>query len=239
MSLTRAERDVELWRAWRADPSPLTTEPLLDSIEPIIETSVRSVFGRGLTGGRMRIPRVVVKGMANNIALKQLETNYHPDKSQINTYLTNYLSRKLAPELNKYQNIVRIPHGKAKDIKPIQMAATELEERLQRHPSDLEIADHLKLPEHHVQAVRHQASQRDYIASKAELETGLSQTPFQRALRQTYIDLPSQDRALFDLWVKQNKKPDELMNMMSMNRRQLAASQTRIRSQLSENLTFL
>jgi DNA-directed RNA polymerase specialized sigma subunit len=238
MTLSRAERDLELWRAWRSDPGPHTTEPLLDAIEPIVESTVRSVYGRGLTGGRMRVPRVVVKGMANNIALKQLETNYSPEKSQINTYLTNWLGRKLAPELNTYQNIVRIPHGKAEDIKPIQRATNELEEKLQRTPSDQDIADYMKLPEKHIQAVRHQASQKDYIASKAELETGLSQTPFQRALRQTYIDLPSQDRALFDLWVKQNKKPDELMNLLNVNRRQLTDSQSRIRSHLSENLAF-
>lgn len=233
----RAQRDITLWKEWKRNPGPETVAPLLSSIEPVVRSSISSATRGGVAGGQSRVPNVAIRGMATNMALHHLWNNYDDTKgSQINTYLTNYLRLKLHPEVNKYQNIVRIPHGKSDYIGKIKEADIELQEELgKRYVSDMDIAERVQLPVHHVEAIRKQTAQRDYLASKAEAEAAVEQTPFQRAMRQTYVELPQQDRAVFDLWVKQGKPNSEITGMLNMSRRQLTDAQQRIGDQLREN----
>jgi len=236
----RAQQDIQLWKEWKQQPGPQTVGPLLTKLEPVINNAISGSLRGGVAGGQARVPKVVVKGMATNMALHHLWNNYDGRSSQINTYLTNYLRLKLAPEVNKYQNIVRIPHGKSDHIGKIKEADIELQEEQGRdYVSDADIADRVGLPVHHVESIRKQTAQKDYLASKAEAEAAVEQTPFQRAMRQTYIELPQQDRAVFDLWLKQSKPAKDISNMLNMSRRQLLDSQRRIGENLRDNHAYM
>lgn len=234
-----AQKDIEAWQRWKRHPGPETVGPLLDRIDPILNNALSGSL-RGITGGRARVPQVAVKGMAVNEALYQLWNNYDPSGSQINTYLTNYIYRKMGSQVNVYQNLVRIPHGKSEKVKPVLRAERDLqEEQGKDYVSDADIADRIKIPVHHVEAIRNQAGQSDYLASKAEMESADEESPFQRALSQTYVELPQQDRAVFDLWIKQNKPAKDVRNLLGMSRRQLSDVQKRIREHVQSNHAYM
>lgn len=231
--------DLALWKAWKADPSPLTVIPLVDAIKPIL-LPITSKWGKGIAGGRARIPEVVVFGKARNIALDLLKNTYKEEGgAPINFYLNDYVPKKLGEELNKYQNIVRIPKGKSEHVGPIKRAEEDLAARYGRPPDSQEIADMLGLSRDKVEAIREQASQKDYLASQAEQESAVDDDLYQRAKRQTFVELPQQDRAVFDLWINKRKKPDQIMSLLDMSRRQWSSSKTRITDQMQANMVSL
>jgi DNA-directed RNA polymerase specialized sigma subunit len=233
----RAQLDLETWRRWKEDPGPETVGPLLERLQPIVRSAIGGIRGAGGGQASMRLPPVVIEGMATNMSLDWLARNYDPAKgSQINTYLTDHLKQKMYDRLNVYQNVVRIPHGKAEYIGKIKETAADLEEELRRPPNDEEIAARLGLSPAHIAEIRGQAAEKDWLASAAPMESAAQgPSPMQRAMRQTYIELSPQDRAVYDLWIKQNNTNQNIMQMMNMSRRELERVQKRIQQNFAEN----
>jgi len=233
------ERDLALWRAWKANPGPQTVGPLAQAMESIL-VPITSKWGKGIAGGRARIPPVVVHGKARNIALDLLKNNYREEAgAPINYYLNEWVPRKLGEDLNRYQNIVRIPKGKAEHVRPVKEAEEDLTARYGRPANSQEVADMLGLSKDKVEAIREQSSQKDYLASKAEAESAVDEDLYQRAKRQTFVELPQQDRSVFDLWINKRRKPDQIMSLLDMSRRQWSASKGRIIGQMQANMVSL
>jgi DNA-directed RNA polymerase specialized sigma subunit len=175
-----------------------------------------------------------VKGIAQHEALLRLK-NYDESKGQVNTYLQNFLRLKLAPRLNKYQNIVRIPEAKAINLKPLKAAKLHLEEEFNRPPSASELSAAMGLSIGKIRELEGHLSEKDYISSISGGSTAIKASPVERAFDQTYIELPRQDQALVDLRMD-GKTNAEIGRLLNLSDSQVNSSMRRVRSHLQRNM---
>lgn len=100
---SRKDLDVQLWQAWKQDSGPHTLMPLMKQINPIVNNEVNRWKRSG-------IDPVLLEMEAKNLAFKSFKT-FNPNKSQLNTHVTNNLKRLSRYTINN-QNTVRTPEDK-------------------------------------------------------------------------------------------------------------------------------
>lgn len=131
------DRDLELWREWKANPCNTTLKPLMKSLKPLIESNVNKLHGN--------LPRSAVKAQMIKLTINALP-NYDPEKAQLNTYLNNTAGNKLHRYVYTYQNMGSIPEPRAIQIGTFKRIQSNLENDLGRPPTYEEIGDQMHLP---------------------------------------------------------------------------------------------
>lgn len=131
------QKEVELWKAWKANPGNDTLKPLLTSLNPIIETHVNKMTGN--------LPRSAIKAQMIKLTIDNLP-NYDPDKSQLNTFIYNTAGQKLHRYVYNHQNMGTIPEPRIIQIGKFNRIKDNLENELGRAPTYNEIADEMKVP---------------------------------------------------------------------------------------------
>lgn len=128
------ERDMELYHSWKQNPSPETLSLLMKQIEPIVKMESNKYL-------QSTINPVLVQTEAKNLAFQALKT-YDPSKSQLNTHLINSL-KKLSRYSINMQNSIRVPEESIYNYRKVQKVREELEQKLDREPTDLEVKEQL------------------------------------------------------------------------------------------------
>jgi DNA-directed RNA polymerase specialized sigma subunit len=129
--------DFEIWKQWNDDPGPESNRMLLDAVSDRIEYSVRKFSNSG-------IPEGVLRTQAKKFALQQAKT-FDPNMgSNLNTHISHGL-RKMTDFVDDERGVVRVPNYIRKQIPNFIAAKEQLEDRLKRPPSGLELSDHLKI----------------------------------------------------------------------------------------------
>lgn len=127
----RAE-DLKLWEAWKQNPGPETTRPIMQRFEPVFKAKIR----------QWKAPNVNEDAFRTELqlrTLKALET-FDPSKAGFRTHLEFHLQKAMRFNANQ-QNYARIPEGQARRIGKIDSARNELSEELGRDPTHEEIAE--------------------------------------------------------------------------------------------------
>ena len=99
MSILR-EKDTELWKTWKADPSKDNLHSLFRQVNPILQKEVNR-----WSGGSVATP--VLQVNAKKLAL-QAFGSYNPEKSALSTHVTNQL-KGLSRDPYTYINPARMP----------------------------------------------------------------------------------------------------------------------------------
>jgi len=134
--LTAKQREVELWRKWKAEKTNANLTPLLKSVEPIITTHVNKLSGN--------LPRSAIRAQAIMLTIDALD-NYDPDKAQLNTHLYSRL-QKLNRYVYEHQNLGTIPEPRIIQIGTYNRVKTNMEDQLGRPPTIDELSDELRWP---------------------------------------------------------------------------------------------
>lgn len=129
----RWQRDIELWKQWKANPSIENQRALFKAIDPIINSEVQKQLGT--------IPPPILKLKAKKLVLKALP-KYNPKFARLNTFIIHQMA-PLRRENMKAQNIVRLPENTQLKVRSYLDARQNLEEKLDREPTSHELADHL------------------------------------------------------------------------------------------------
>lgn len=131
---TRKEKDLELWRKYKNNPSPQTLKPLMRELDGIIQNQVNKWSGA--------IARPVLEAKAKKLALDAIKS-YDPNQgAALSTHVTNRL-KKLSREVYTHQDAVRLPEYKKLKVHSYLKAKEELMNRHGREPTNEELADHL------------------------------------------------------------------------------------------------
>ena len=131
---TRAEKDLELWRAYKANPGQLTLKPLMKQLDPVLQNQVNKWAGA--------ISRPVLESKAKRLALEAIKT-YNPNAgAALATHVTNRL-KKLSRDVYTYQDAVRLPEYKKLKVHTYLRGQQELMDQHGREPTNMELADHL------------------------------------------------------------------------------------------------
>lgn len=127
-------RDLDLWREWKRNPTPFNLQKVLDALEPIIHSEVNRWSGT--------LARPLLELEAKRLAVEAIKT-YSPSRgAALATHVTNRL-RKLSRISYTHQNLARIPEHQTMQYNTYVGAKAHLEEKLGREPSGSELADHL------------------------------------------------------------------------------------------------
>ena len=126
----RLEKDYqEPFRAWKTDPNPETTQQLLQKAAPAIEAAAIANVG---------YLDPLVKSRARRRAYDAIQ-RYDPEKTQLNTYLTNQLM-SLRRDAHKREHVLAVPQRIAQERRIVWRTQADLQERLGREPSATELA---------------------------------------------------------------------------------------------------
>lgn len=131
------QKEVELWKTWKANPSNENLRPLLSSLNPFIESNVNKLHGN--------LPRSALKAQMIKLTIDALP-GYDPSKSQLNTYIGNTAGMKLHRYVYTYQNMGSIPEPRIIQIGRYNRVKDNMENELGRPPTYEEIADEMKVP---------------------------------------------------------------------------------------------
>lgn len=122
------------FKAWQTADTPETRGQLLRTVQPVVDTAIRSYAGK---------TSPAVKGQAKMLALQSFRT-YDPSKGNMKTHLLSQL-RRLQRVSGQSSQAIHIPERIGFARKHIREAEESLRDDLGRDPSDLEIANYTGL----------------------------------------------------------------------------------------------
>ena len=132
--LENKTKEIELWKNYHETGNIEARNELLRSMDPLLKKSVNKYVNSGL-------PRESLETEARTLVANSFKS-YDPTKSQLNTHATNHL-KHLQRFVIEYQNIAKIPENRAIQISKFQNVKSNLNEKLNREPNAMELADEL------------------------------------------------------------------------------------------------
>jgi DNA-directed RNA polymerase specialized sigma subunit len=127
-------RDQELYESWKETGDKKTLGELVNQLNPLIYSEVKRASGS--------LPTSALSAEAKKWTVKAIQT-YDPTKgASISTHVVGYLP-KIRRMNYKFQNMVRLPENLQLKYHDYNQAVTNLSDRLNRDPSDEEIAKEL------------------------------------------------------------------------------------------------
>ncbi len=208
-----AERQLELWKTWQADPTEANLEPLLKEFEPDVDWKV-SEFSKTKN---FVVPEQALRSKGRMLALKGLQT-YDPDNEKgagVRTWV-NWQLRKLRSFTIEHQNFGRIPEGRALQITPFKEVRADLTEQLGHPPDAVTLSEALQAhnPKYtwSVAEVGRMETElrQDRIASmtpEPDQLPSLFESEERDILRYIYHDLTMQERVVYEYTLGVNGKP--------------------------------
>jgi ADP-ribose pyrophosphatase YjhB (NUDIX family)/DNA-directed RNA polymerase specialized sigma subunit len=124
------QKDLDLWKQWKDNPTPANLSPLMKQIEPIVISETNRWNPSTVDKNRLEMQGKI-------LAYEALGT-YDPTKSQLNTHITNNL-RHMSRYVINSQNIIRQPEEKIYNHRKFLSAKQELEDKLGYEPTNTEI----------------------------------------------------------------------------------------------------
>jgi len=122
------------YEAWKTEQTPQRAGELLKAVEPTISASLR-------TYGTQKSP--TLRSRARILALDAI-SRYDPTKSAMKTHLMSQL-QGLRRYAAKEQQILSVPEQVGLNLGHLRASENELQDKLGRDPSDVELADHTGL----------------------------------------------------------------------------------------------
>lgn len=205
-SATKLETEyADAYNAWTQDDNPTTRQQLLTTIQPAINTAVKT-FGGGS-------PSPAVLGQAKLMALEAARS-YKPDRGSLGTHVISHL-RGLQRVSAQSQQIISIPERVMLDRRHLQEEEEQLRDQLGRDPSDMEIANASGLSLRrirHIRSAKLPTNSGGFVDETGDVFDPASLVPgdnqAEDAWRQmVYYDLNDIDRAIMDFTLGSNGSP--------------------------------
>jgi len=198
----RREDELRMWHAWKAsDEHPDKLEPLLHSLKPVINGSIRGYIGK------VPIQQAALEAEATRMTIKALRTYdpNHESGAQLASWVTSQV--RMRRFVIENQNLSRITEARARRIGDYHRAQTSLNEKLEREPTAHEIADHMSVPVKMVQRLSREI-RPDILASGSAEDPFLEETPRAReVLGLIEYELTPNELQVFELLTGRNGKP--------------------------------
>jgi len=130
------EQFAQPYLAWQRTPDPDSTQTLLDALRPVTNSALRAFGGPSATSPTL-------KSQAKILALDALKS-YDETKAPLKAHIMSRLQR-LRRVAAQQRQVIHVPEQVSMDQTATEAARKELEEQLEREPSDGELADYTGL----------------------------------------------------------------------------------------------
>ena len=221
--MKRSEKDIQLWNAWRDDPSKENLSVLLEQVNPIVQKEVNRWQGGS-------VARPVLEIQAKKLALDAFST-YKPGKAALNTHVTNQL-KGLSRNVYTYTSPARMPEHRQVKSSTFRNVEESLRDSLGREPTTVELAQELSWSQREVS--RYRDEQRATYSTSLPVPPGFEKySPDQTLVDFVYHDLVDQDKRVFEHTTGYGGSPvlsgKQLMARTGMTQGQISHSKRRIR----------
>lgn len=126
---------ADTYGAWKATPTPGTTQALLNQLRPTLQTGIRSYAPAG---------GPLAQSWAKEIALNALKT-YNPAQGALRPHLMQHL-QNLQRRVGRTQTALKVPERWTLDRMRVEQLRRELADDLLRDPTEVELADASGVP---------------------------------------------------------------------------------------------
>jgi len=126
---------VDSYRAHKSQPTPATGTAILTKLQPVIERGITSYGGSNVNP--------MLRSHAKKLTLQAVHS-YEPTKGPLKPHILNAL-QGLKRYATNQQQTVSVPDAVAMEHRTLTTAAAELEDQLNREPTDSELADYTGL----------------------------------------------------------------------------------------------
>jgi DNA-directed RNA polymerase specialized sigma subunit len=123
------------YHVWKADPSPRNASALLQAVDPVISSALRTYGGTS--------PSPVLRSHAKLLVL-DAAGRYDPSRAKLRTHLMTNLQGLRRVHARQTQ-IIGVPERVGLDLHRLHLAERDLSDKLGRDPSDAELAEHTGL----------------------------------------------------------------------------------------------
>lgn len=202
LTATRS-KELDLWHTWKSNgQKPEHLEPLLKSLDPLIQKSVNRYRGQ------VEIPEKTLEFKHRKLAIDALKT-YDPSKgAQIQTHVT-WALKKADRFVKQHQNFARIPENVAGKIGKYQAAKSELTEKFGHEPDDISLAEHSGLSLKMVKTIN-KSLRKGLNQSGGDTDLNLAHSSYDREMEVAlliYPQLTPEERKVHELSVGLNGHP--------------------------------
>ena len=220
------DRDNELWKTWKKDPSKDNLHTLFKQVNPILQKEVNR-----WSGGSVATP--VLQVNAKKLALQAFGT-YNPDKSALSTHVTNQL-KGLSRDPYTYINPARMPEHRQIKFKTYTDAEERLTELNGRKPTAAELANDLSWSL--AETGRFRKEMRNEYSTSQPVPPGFESADIaDGVITYVYHDLSPQDQLVMEHTTGFGGAPilaaKDLTKQTGLTQGQISHSKRRIKSQI-------
>ena len=218
------ERDLELWHAWKKEPTQTNLQRLMTQMQPLI--------GQQSQRWARIVPVFVLEAEAKKLALKAFET-YNPGRGvALSTHLVNHL-QKLSRIAYARQSTVGVPEHLRIQYNQIVRAKAELEELTGTIPTIEALSDHMALPPHKIQHLLGVVQKKEFMESGETVGFGLVDDG-QDILNLAKAEMTPQQRRIFEMRTgNPPKSAPAIMRELGITQGQLSYELTKIKAILA------
>jgi len=208
-----AQQEFQLWKKWNENKSPENLNNLLDYMNPTIQSNVNKFRNAP-------IPNSALNLEAKKWAVKSFET-YNPNRgAKLSTHTTNWMKK-----LNRYvysrQNVGYIPEERVIKIQTFNNVKSNLETKLGREPSQVELADELSWPLQEVERMDKEL-RKDIAPTDTMSDFGyITSDPNREIFNYIYFELSPQEQTVYDYTVgahgKQKLSGNEIAKKLNVS----------------------
>jgi DNA-directed RNA polymerase specialized sigma subunit len=189
---SRSDKDLELWKVWKEQPTPENLQPLLDRFQGTINARVNEFK-------RAPVPQSALKAFATGQVVNSFHAFNPEGGANLNSFATTYL-KKVRAFVGRHQNIGKIPEHRIGNVSDFKQAKDELTEKMGHPPDTLTLAENLGWSTAEVS--RMQSELRSTHIASRELEPDLLpdlQSSHERdVLRYIHYELAPDERLVFE-----------------------------------------
>ena len=143
-SMGRLEPNLhDSYRAWKADPSPDNIMAVIGKAQPSIDNAIRQHVGKITPMLRSEAKQIVIGSLGK----------YDPSMASFGTHLTNQLQGLKRISRNQ-RTVLSVPERVALDRQSLVDVTREIQDKLGRPPSDVELSDYSGFSSKRIQHVR-------------------------------------------------------------------------------------
>jgi DNA-directed RNA polymerase sigma subunit (sigma70/sigma32) len=183
--------ELALWKDWHKTKSQATLGHLLDSIHPMIVTTVKRFES-------VPLPPSTLIAEAKKHAITAFESFDPKGGASLGTHVHNHL-QGVNRFVYEHQNIGRIPEHRIVQIGTFNAVKGELKDKLGRAPSATEIGDEMNWSHEEVERMERELRREVPDSAVQDVDFSFAQTTdAQKVLSYIYYELSQQEKVVFE-----------------------------------------
>jgi DNA-directed RNA polymerase sigma subunit (sigma70/sigma32) len=196
----RKASELSLWKEWRHTSSPVTLGKLLTSFQPVITSTVKKFES-------VPLPPSTISAEAKKQAVNAFRTFDPKAGAALGTHVYNYMM-KVNRFVYEHQNIGRIPEHRVVQIGTFNAVKSELQGKLRREPSAMELSDELGWSLQEVERMEREMKREVPASAIDESDFSFSSTSdAQKVMTFIYYELIPQEKVVFEYLTGYAGKP--------------------------------